>query len=99
MATLTIENLPEEILEKLQELAALNNQSVSDVTKMLLLQALILPQTKLSTTFSPETNTTWSQRCNQVPQLITDIEKRTRKNPQDIGLADSTISIREDRNR
>lgn len=40
-----------------------------------------------------------AQRRAQVPKILADIESRRRVNPADFGLPDSTILIREERNR
>ncbi|MGK7902374.1 MAG: hypothetical protein AB4352_13340 [Hormoscilla sp.] len=40
-----------------------------------------------------------AQRRAQVPNILADIESRRRVNPADFGLPDSTILIREERNR
>lgn len=99
MATLTIDNLPDDLMAQLQQLATQNNQPLNEQVISLLKQALQQPQPPLKFLISPETDPTWEERRKAVPQLLADIDKRRRLNPADFGLPDSTELLREDRER
>lgn len=99
MATLTIENLPDDLMAQLQQLASQNNQTINEQIINLLKQVVQKPQPPLKFLISPETDPTWEERRKAVPQLLADLDKRRRLNPTDFGLPDSTELIREDRER
>ena len=99
MTTLILENLPDELMEQIQQLARQQNQSINDQAICLLKQALQKTQTPLKFIISPETDPTWEERRKAVPQLQAQIDERRRLNPRDYGLPDSTDLIREDRER
>ena len=99
MATLTIENLPDDLMAQLQKLASQNNQTINEQIINLLKEAIQKPQPPLKFLISPETDPTWEERRKAVPQLLADLDKRRRLNPTDFGLPDSTELIREDRER
>lgn len=99
MATLTIENLPDDLMTQLQQLASQNNQTINEQIINLLKEAIQKPQPPLKFLISPETDPTWEERRKAVPQLLADLDKRRRLNPTDFGLPDSTELIREDRER
>ncbi|AFZ13941.1 hypothetical protein Cri9333_3103 [Crinalium epipsammum PCC 9333] len=99
MAKLTIDHLPDELMEQIQQLANQNHQTIDEQLIKLLKQALQKPQQPLKFIASPEIDPTWEERCKAVPQLLADIDKCPRLNPLDYGLPDSTELIREDRQR
>ncbi len=99
MATLTLENLPDDLMAQIQQLATQNNQPLNEQVISLLKQALQKPQPPLKFLISPENDPTWEERRKAVPQLLADIDKRRRLNPADFGLPDSTELLREDRER
>jgi antitoxin FitA len=99
MATLTIENLPDDLMAQLQQLASQNNQTINEQIINILKQVVQKPQPPLKFLISPETDPTWEERRKAVPQLLADLDKRRRLNPTDFGLPDSTELIREDRER
>lgn len=99
MATLTIENLPDDLMAQLQQLASQNNQTINEQIINLLKEAIQKPQPPLKFLISPETDPTWEERRKAVPQLLANLDKRRRLNPTDFGLPDSTELIREDRER
>lgn len=99
MATIIIENVPDELMEQIQVLAQQNTQSVNDKLISILKQAVEKPRTPVKFLISPEIDRTWENRCKSVPQLQVQIDRSPRVNPQDYGLPDSTKLIREDRER
>ncbi|MDJ0903542.1 MAG: hypothetical protein QNJ55_32585 [Xenococcus sp. MO_188.B8] len=99
MAALNIDNLPDELLTQIEQLATENNCSVKEQAIALLKQSLNKPKEKLKFLISPETDPTWEERRKAVPQLQAEIDRHRRVNPADFGLPDSTELIREDRER
>ena len=99
MTRLILENLPDELMEQIQQLARQHNQSVNEQVISILKQALQKPQTPLKFLISPETDPTWSERRKATPKILAEIRSRHRVNPADFGLPDSTELIREDRDR
>ncbi|OKH36389.1 hypothetical protein NIES2119_17235 [[Phormidium ambiguum] IAM M-71] len=97
MAKLTIENLPDDLMVQLQQLASQNNQTINEQIINLLKQAVQKPQPPLKFFISPETDPTWEERRKAVPQILSDIEQRRKELPSDIEWLDSTALIREDR--
>ncbi len=99
MAALNIDNLPDELLTQIEQLATENNCSVKEQAIALLKQSLNKPQEKLKFLISPETDPTWEERRKAVPKVLAEIRSGRRVNPADYGLPDSTELIREDRER
>ena len=97
MATLTIDNLPDDLMAQIQQLANQNNQPLNEQVISLLKQALQKPQPPLKFLISPETDPTWEERRKATPQILADIERRRKELPSDIKWLDSTALIREDR--
>jgi plasmid stability protein len=97
MATLTIDNLPDDLMAKLQQLATQNNQTLNEQIITLLKQAVQKPQPPLTFLISPETDPTWEERRQATPQILADLERRRKELPSDIEWLDSTALIREDR--
>ncbi|MGF1478530.1 MAG: hypothetical protein ACFB4I_03450 [Cyanophyceae cyanobacterium] len=98
MTRLILENLPDELMEQIQQLAKQKNQTINDQAISLLQQAL-QKQTPLKFLISPETAPAWEERRQAVPQLQAQIDQRRRLNPKKHGFLDSTNLIREDRER
>lgn len=88
MATLYVRNLPDDLYQRLQELAKVENRSINAQVITLLQQAL-----------SPQTQETEDQRRKNVPKLLEEIRLRREQPPADIEWLDSTELIREDRAR
>ncbi len=99
MAALNLENLPDGMLTQIEQLAIANNCTVTEQAIALLKQSLNQSQEKLKFLISPETDPTWEERRQAVPQLQAEIDRHHRVNPADFGLPDSTELIREDRER
>lgn len=99
MATLILENLPDELVEQIEKLAQQHHQSINEQVIDILKKALQEPQKPLKFLISPETDPTWEERRKAVPQLQAQIDQRRRLNPQDYNLPDSTDLLREDRER
>ncbi len=99
MATVTIENLPDDLMGKIQKLAAQQNQTFNEQIISLLKQALQKPQTPLKIFQSPEKAPTREEKCQAVPQVLGEIEQRRKQRRTDVEWLDSTALIREDRER
>lgn len=88
MATLHVQNVPDDLYARLQQLAIAQNRSISAQAITLLESALLAKE---------------QQPQGETPKSITEIlaesRRRRRVNPADFGLPDSTILIREDRDR
>lgn len=89
MATLYLENVPDELYEKLQQLAAAQNRSI-DAQVLTLLESALQTQAKPPQAEAPN---------KYVIEILAESRRRRRVNPSDFGLADSTILIRDDRDR
>ncbi|MFM6436860.1 MAG: FitA-like ribbon-helix-helix domain-containing protein [Phenylobacterium sp.] len=99
MATIILENLPDNLVEQLQKLAQQNDQSVNEQIISILQQAVEKPQTPLKFLISPATDPTREERRKAVPQLQAQIDQSPRPNPLDYGFPDSTELIRENREK
>lgn len=89
MATIQIENLPDELYKRIQSLAAQKNFSINEAVIHLLSQAI-----------QPiKTETVKEEEARSMDEVLAEIRSRSRINPMDFGLPDSTILIREDRHR
>lgn len=99
MATLTLENLPDEIVEQIANLAQEQKQSINEQAIALIKQALEKSQPPLKMLISPESDPTWEDRRKATPEILKAIRQSRRVNPADFGLKDSTDLITEDRNR
>jgi plasmid stability protein len=88
MATLHVENVPDDLYAKLQQLATTQNLSISAQVVSLLESAL---QTEAQ---QPQSDTPKS-----VAEILADISRRRELRPTELGLPDSTTLIREDRDR
>jgi len=89
MTTLQISNLPEDIYINLQNLANQKNLTLNEAVIHLLKQA-----------FQPTSvDIIQDQQGKSIAEVLKRIHSRPRVNPIDSGLLDSTILIRNDRNR
>jgi antitoxin FitA len=89
MATLQIENIPEELYTRLQELADAQNRSISAF-------AIAILETGLLT----ETKPLSGKHQKSVTEILAEISLRRESRPVNMGiLLDSTALIREDRDR
>ena len=89
MATLQIENLPDELYNRIQFLASEKNFTLNEAVIHLLKQSF--ESDKL--TFEGD------RESKPMSAILQNIRSRPRVNPRDFGLMDSTVLIREDRNR
>jgi antitoxin FitA len=88
MATLNLLNIPDDLYERLQELAQAEHSSIDA-------QVITILQNALET----KTQQTEEARRKNVLKLLEESSNRRRLNPVDFGLPDSTELIREDRDR
>ena len=100
MATLTLENLPDDLVAQIKQLATQNNQPLNEQVISLLIQALQKPQPPLNFLISPETDLTWEERRKAVPKLQAEIDQRLeQRRAANVEWPDSTALLREDRDR
>ncbi|MEG4984490.1 hypothetical protein QUB08_01725 [Microcoleus sp. BR0-C5] len=89
MATLQIENIPEELYARLQELAAAQNLSITAF-------AIAILEAELST----ETKPLSGQGKKSVTEILAEISRRRESRPANMGMIlDSTALIREERDK
>jgi hypothetical protein len=89
MATLQIENLPDELYHRIQHLATEKKYTINEAIIYLLQESF---QSYNPTLISePPTKNT--------AEILQKIRSRPRVNPMDFGMVDSTLLIQEDRNR
>ena len=86
MATLQIENLPDELYSCVQSLAVDKQLTVNETIIFLLNQAF-------------QSNQKQIDQIKPMAEVLRRIRDRPRVNPISFGLPDSTTLIREDRNR
>jgi antitoxin FitA len=86
MATLQVENLPDEIYQCVQNLAATRKLTVNETIIFLLKQAFEPSQSQID-------------QLKSMAEVLQRIRDRPRLNPINFGLPDSTTLIREDRDR
>ena len=89
MATLQIENLPDELYSRIQCLASAKNLTLNEAVIRLLKRSFESDKVTLDL----------AQENQPMSAIIQRIRSRPRVNPSDFGLMDSTILIAEDRNR
>jgi plasmid stability protein len=89
MATLQIENLPDELYSRIQCLASENNFTLNEAVIHLLKQSFESDKVMINQ----------AQESNPMSAILQRIRSRSRVNPSDFGLMDSTVLIQEDRNR
>ncbi|MBD2203922.1 Arc family DNA-binding protein [Calothrix sp. FACHB-1219] len=88
MAILNLLHIPDDLYERLQELAQAEHRSIDA-------QVITILQNALET----KTQQTEEERRKNVLKLLEESSSRRRVNPADFGLPDSTELIREDRDR
>jgi antitoxin FitA len=88
MATLHIENVPDELYERFQKLAIAQKDSISTQVLMLLEKALLT-----------EKQPSISEEKKKVLEILARIRNRRESRPIIKGMLDSTTLLREDRNR
>ena len=86
MATLQIKNLPDDLYSQLQRLASQHNATIDDTAIQLLRQAVQTADITIT-------------QDRSMQDILAKIRSRPRVNPIEFGLPDSTLLIREDRNR
>ena len=99
MATLILDNLPDELLAQINKIAQQKNNSIHKQTIDLLKIALETTEKPVKIMVSPDTDRTWEERRKNTAKVLQDIRNSHRVNPDDFGLIDSTELIREDRDR
>ena len=99
MATLILENLPDELIEQIQQLAQKHDRSINEQVINILKQAVEKPQKPLKFLISPETDPTWEERRKATSEILADIEQRRKQRQIYLYWLDSTDLLREDRDR
>lgn len=99
MATIAIDNLPDNLMAEIERLATQNNQTVNEQIIAILKEGVKSQKPPLKFLVSPETDPTWEERRKAVPKLLAEIERRRQELPTDIQWLDSTELIREDRDK
>ena len=89
MATLQIENLPDELYDHIQSLASEQNVTLNEAVIHILKQAFQ----------SDEIIRAQEKQIKPMAEILEKIRSRPRVNPLHFGLPDSTVLIREDRDR
>jgi antitoxin FitA len=88
MATLQIENLPDEIYRSIQTFATAKRVSLNDAVTQMLAQAIDIEPTDQQ-----------AKQLEKTKEALAGLRNFPRKNPANFGLPDSTQMIREDRDR
>lgn len=88
MATLHLENVPDDLYAKLQQLATSQNRSI-DAQVITLLESVLQTEAQQPPSHTPKS----------VAAILADISRCRESRPADLGLPDSTTLIREDRDR
>ena len=89
MATLQIENLPDELYTRIQCLASEKKITLNEAVIHLLMRSFEFDKVMIDRAQESQLNSA----------IIKRIRSRPRVNPRDFGLTDSTVLIRDDRNR
>jgi hypothetical protein len=89
MVKLQIENLPDELFSRIQCLASEKNLTLNEAIVYLLEQSFEFGKRSSDR----------GQQLEPISAVLKRIRSRPRVNPSNFGLADSTVLIREDRNR
>jgi len=84
MNSLQIENLPDDLYGRIKFLAEEKNFSINEAVIHLLIQAV---------------QPTEHAKVKPMSEVLSEIRSRPRVNPAEFGLLDSTVLIREDRDR
>ena len=88
MATLQINNLPDQLYNQIQSLASEKNFTLNEAVIHLLKQSFE----------SDKLTCDRNQDSKPMSAILQNIRSSPRVNPRDFGLMDSTVLIREDRN-
>lgn len=88
MPTLYVRNIPDDLYQRLQDLAASQHRSISAQVITMIEKALL--------TEAQQAN---SGTTKPITEILAQSRHRRRVNPTDFGLPDSTTLIREDRDR
>jgi hypothetical protein len=89
MATLQIENVPDELLSCIQSVALEKNLTLNEAIVYLLKRSFEFGKIAIDR----------GQHLEPMSVVLKRIRSRPRVNPSNFGLADSTVLIREDRGR
>jgi antitoxin FitA len=89
MATLNLLNIPDDLYERLQELALAEHSSIDA-------QVITILQNALETKTQQQTE---DEKRKNVPKLLEEIRIRRENRQSDVEWPDSTALIREDRDR
>lgn len=92
MASIQIENLPEDLYNQIQSLALSNSLTLNEAVIHLLQQAIQPNDQKVQELAQKE-------QTEPMAEILQRIRSRPRINPIEFGLPDSTALIREDRSR
>jgi len=90
MTNLQIENLPDELYGRIQFLAEENNFSINEAVIHLLSQAAWPTEHAKYQVYD---------EVKSIAEVLSEIRSRPRVNPTDFGMPDSTVLVREDRDR
>ena len=88
MATLHLQDVPEDLYVRLEQLAKSQHRTIS---------AQVI--TLLESTLPPQTPQSQSETPKSVTEILTEINRRREQLPTDVEWPDSTALIREDRDR
>ena len=97
MVALNIENLPDEIMGQIQQLARQQNRTINEQAILLLQEAAQKQQTLVGSGISSENCPTFEERRKALAKIQAEINERLKKRRTDIPWPDSTALIREDR--
>ena len=97
MTTLNLENIPDDVMTQIEQLAQQNHQPLDQQIILLLKHALQRQKPPPKATISPETDPTWQKRQQAVPQILAEITQRRNQRQITDHSLDSTTLIREDR--
>ncbi|NEO54189.1 MAG: hypothetical protein F6K54_14525 [Okeania sp. SIO3B5] len=87
MANLTINDIPDDLMAKIQKLAKNNNCSLSE--QVIVALEIILREGGPKYIVSPDTDPSWEDRRKMIPELIARIERINEELPTDIEWLDS----------
>jgi hypothetical protein len=93
MAALNLENVPDDLYACIRDLATQKNLSLNDLVIQVLKQAF------QATPTTPQVAAPQPQSFVPATEVLTRIRSRSRVNPTNFGLPDSTTLLQEDRSR
>ena len=97
MTDLTIHDIPDDLMAKIQKLAKNNNRTLSE--QVIVALEIILREGGPKYIISPDTDPSWEDRRKMVPELIARLERIHEELPKDVEWPDSVQLLREDRDR